>query len=134
MELDGNKMSALEWAQSEKDRKEKEKAEAVQKAEDHRQYVESRQAGILKGIEETLKEFDGVSGLVYRDKKLWKDETIVAVADVGWETWDNPNYDYKVPESDFGFRWSVVNLNKHNWSHYKDDFVRSFGVAMSEII
>jgi hypothetical protein len=135
-------MSALDFAKEEIKKQKAEQKKREEREEASRKYEEARRKTLQETVDKALSEFDGVKGIKRRGDKLFKKrngkEILIAKLEVVYETWDNPNVDYKDEESGWVARYTVEgdpdkyfgchNYDKGETGWYSDE---SFGKAMA---
>jgi hypothetical protein len=97
---------AKEAAKRQKEEAAKRQKQKESEVENNAKHYES----LNKMVDEALSSFDGKSGIKRLGNALYKKGNSLAIAkmDVGWERWENPNYEYKVEESGYTIRWEVL--------------------------
>lgn len=134
------KKTALDFAKDAKEKEEEERKK--QEAED--QITVEREKKYVKSLERKIagvfNQFCTIRGFTVKrigtsyPKRyfLFKGKKQIAVAFVGFKTWENPNYDYKVIESGNVIIWQM-NKKLETYSHgYR--FEQEFGYAMKDYI
>lgn len=68
-----------------------------------------------KLVNETLDQFDGINGIIRSGNRLYDShKNIIAKIEVAYETWDDPNYDYRVPCSGIVMHWTIYEKHGRN--------------------
>lgn len=94
---------AKEAAKKLKEEEAKEAAKRKAEAEYDAQHCKS----LNEQVNEALNSFHGKKGIKREGDRLVKKGQTIAKMSVGYEKWENPNYDYKVEEEGYVIRWEV---------------------------